>query len=111
MHETPQDSQDSTRVGLYTETLARLYLRQGFTHEALQIYRRLAQEQPKEQRWRDQIQVLTQQLAAESPVPELVSAQKRLASHTGDTVAADRMGRVIAELELWLWRLQRRRQA
>jgi hypothetical protein len=33
-------------AGIYTETLARLYLKQGFGERALAIYRRLAQEQP-----------------------------------------------------------------
>jgi hypothetical protein len=111
MRETPHDGQDSTCVGLYTETFARLYLRQGFPNEALQIYRRLAQEQPKEQRWRDQIQILTQQLAVESAVPEAASAQRRAVPRKDNTATTDQTGRVIAELELWLWRLQRRRQA
>ena len=35
-------------AGIYTETLARLYLKQGFVERALAIYRRLVQEQPEQ---------------------------------------------------------------
>jgi hypothetical protein len=109
MGETQQGLQESTRVGMYTETLARLYLRQGFTREALQIYRRLAQEQPTERRWQDQIRALTQQVTA-LPVVEDESAQTLSVTRKGGTVAdeAYRTWRVIAELELWLHRLRRR---
>jgi hypothetical protein len=95
---------------MYTETLARLYLRQGFTREALQIYRRLAQEQPKEQRWQDQIRALTQQLAMALPVPEDESAKALSVTRKGSPAADEtyRAGRVIAELELWLRRLRQR---
>jgi hypothetical protein len=97
---------------MYTETLARLYLRQGFTREALQIYRRLAQEQPKEARWQDQIRALTQQVQQVTalPVVEDESAQTLSVTRKGGTVAdeAYRTWRVIAELELWLHRLRRR---
>lgn len=112
MCETQQGSQESTRIGMYTETLARLYLRQGFTREALQIYRQLAQEQPNERRWQDQIRALTQQLATDLPVPEDASATAPSVTRKGGTAAAEayRTRRVMAELELWLRRLRRRGQ-
>ena len=49
-------------TGIYTETLARLYLKQGFVEPALTIYRRLAQDQPENLQWQETIMMLEQQL-------------------------------------------------
>src|SRR5207249_9760635 len=67
-------------AGIYTETLARLYLQQGFVERALAIYRRLAQEQPENHPLHERLRTLEQQYApgalgqaAEAPrtVPDL----------------------------------------
>ena len=46
--EPDPDGQESAPLGVYTETLARLYWRQGYLDEALRIYRHLADEHPDE---------------------------------------------------------------
>ena len=50
-------------AGIYTETLARLYLKQGFGERALAIYRRLAQEQPDNHQLHERLRTLEQELA------------------------------------------------
>lgn len=49
-------------VGMYTETLARLYMRQGHVDKALRIYRYLAAQQPSDTDLQDQIHTLEHQL-------------------------------------------------
>ena len=48
-----------------TETVAELYLQQGFTGEALLVYRQLARSKPNDQRILDRIATLEQRLADE----------------------------------------------
>jgi hypothetical protein len=86
---------EQTASGLYTETLARLYWRQGFLTKALDMYRYLAQTQPEKGHLRQQVVTLERQLAAAT---------------RGD---AEREGReaVMAHLERWLHYLRRQRLA
>lgn len=109
--ETQQNAEGPATLGMYTETLARLYLRQGFIREALCIYRRLVQERPQEQRLHEQLRALEQQVA--SGLPERVSVTGSSAARVGDTpaVEARRAQRVIAELERWLRYLQQHHHA
>ena len=53
-------------TGIYTETLARLYLKQGFVEQALAIYRHLAQDQPENLQWQETVMALEQQLLLSS---------------------------------------------
>ena len=100
-------------VGLYTETLARLYLRQGFVAQALGIYRHVVQEQPENRRLWDQIEALEQHIATtargEAEAPEAV-----LPAEARTAVFQPRLEptqQVIEQLERWLRHLQRRRMA
>jgi hypothetical protein len=108
-----QDAQDAIPVGMYTETLARLYFRQGYAGEALRIYRHLAAERPDDPHLQEQIRVLTEQVASLSEP----STHRPVATDTGDpgTTAhaawpggMSRLAPVITELERWLSHLQRR---
>ena len=98
-------------AGIYTETLARLYLKQGFGERALAIYRHLAQEQPGNHQLHERLHTLEQELACgggglapagHSPVPdgtgERVSQVTRRQEH-----------QIAAQLGLWLRYLQRQR--
>ncbi len=96
-------------AGIYTETLARLYLQQGFVARALAIYRRLAQEQPENQPLHERLYTLEQQYAhgalghdvvAPCTVPDLAVETTSMAPHRqGDAV--------VAQLERWLDYLRR----
>ncbi len=98
-------------AGIYTETLARLYLRQGFLERAVSIYRHLVQEQPENQHLQAQLNALEQQLqhgdmeseALEVPsAPQVeVPAPPRRKVHPEHTV--------LAQLERWLRYLQQQR--
>jgi hypothetical protein len=99
-------------AGICTETLARLYLQQGFGERALAIYRRLAQEQPENQPLHERLHTLEQQCApgalgqaaaAQRTVPDLaVETSGRAPHQQGDAV--------VAQLERWLRSLRRQRQ-
>ena len=98
-------------AGIYTETLARLYLKQGFRERALAIYRRLAQEQPDNHQLHERLRTLEQELAcggggSDSAVP--------CTAPDGTGERATQMTRrqerqVAAQLGLWLRYLQRQR--
>jgi len=100
-------------AGIYTETLARLYLKQGFVERALAIYRRLAQEQPQNDAFQERIRslehdltfgLLCPSLAASAPVmPESEVRAVVRPSHPYE--------QVIGQLEQWLRQLQRQRQS
>ncbi len=117
-------SEDMVPVGMYTETLARLYMRQGHVDKALRIYRHLAVQQPSDIDLQDQIHALEHQLtiAAEMgadtrvqalptpvdwpPSQEANSYVPLPASQpSGDVEQAQQ---VIAQLERWLWVLRHR---
>jgi hypothetical protein len=99
-------------AGICTETLARLYLQQGFVGRALAIYRRLAQEQPDNHQLHERLRTLEQQLALgalgqDAVVPRTgpdmaVDTTSMASHHQGDAV--------VAQLERWLHYLQRQRQ-
>ena len=52
-------------AGIYTETLARLYLKQGFGERALAIYQRLAQEQPDNHQLHERLRTFNRSWHAE----------------------------------------------
>jgi len=100
------------KAGIYTATLAGLYLKQGFVEHALTIYRRLALEQPENQQLHERLHTLEQQLAlgvlgqeaaAQSPLPDR-------AAGTPPRAPQHHAQRVMAPLERWLRYLQRQRQ-
>ncbi len=70
-------SEDMVPTGMYTETLARLYMRQGHVDKALRIYRYLAAQQPGDLDLQDQIHAIEHQmiiaadLAANTPAQAL----------------------------------------
>lgn len=103
------DAPGAIPVGMYTETLARLYFRQGYTGEALRIYRHLAAERPHDLHLQDQIRVLTQQLAAVPAVEPRPAGRRDQPPRPEPSAGASRLEPVIAELERWLTRLQRDR--
>jgi hypothetical protein len=119
-------SEDTVPVGMYTETLARLYMRQGHVDKALRIYRHLAARQPSDLELQDQIQALEHQLtiAAEMetdtavqalPIPvDWPSEQEVNPSAPLSVVQVSRdveqTRQVIARLERWLQVLRHRRQ-
>src|SRR5687768_8036041 len=95
-------------TGIYTETLARLYLKQGFVEPALAIYRHLAQDQPDNLQWQEMVVALEQQLLLNSVEQPVLSP--------GATVSAPPVPQrpvpccpthvVIARLERWLTGVQ-----
>ncbi len=51
----PTDEDSSTRAAFVTETMAELYLQQGFAAEALDIYRQLLAKDPDDESLRDRV--------------------------------------------------------
>lgn len=99
-------------VGIYTETLARLYLKQGFVEQALAIYRRLVQEQPDNQPLHECLRTLEQQLAlgvqgSDMPAPPTAP---HAAEDTAPRATQHQEHRVVARLERWLHYLQQQRR-
>ena len=98
-------------TGIYTETLARLYLKQGFGERALAIYRRLVQEQPANHQLHERLHTLEQALAYGGS--ELDSAVQCAtpdgANESATPVRLRPEHRIAARLELWLCYLQRQR--
>jgi len=68
MIERDAAAETSVPVGMFTETLARLYMRQGHVDQALRIYRHLAAQEPSDVALKEQIHALEHQLAS---VPEM----------------------------------------
>ena len=109
MSETTEPTpHDPVAGGLYTETLARIYWRQGFLSEALRIYRRLAEDHPDDPRLQAQIHALTQDLATTSPV-QAVSLHPDVQALTPQTIS-DWRNNAIQVLESWLACLQQQRR-
>ncbi len=109
MSETTEPTpQDPVAGGLYTETLARIYWRQGFLSEALRIYRRLAEDHPDEPRLQAHIRALTQELVTMSPAQAASphTDAQALAPHT----RSDWRDHAIHVLECWLACLQQQRR-
>ena len=107
---TDPDGQESAPLGVYTETLARLYWRQGYLDEALRIYRHLADEHPDEPHLQDRIRALKQQ---QDMPPEGSPAAPVAALASGHMTASEsrQAQHVMAQLERWLNCLQRQRRA
>jgi hypothetical protein len=98
-------------AGIYTETLARLYLKQGFRERALAIYRRLAQEQPGNHQLHERLRTLEQELAGtgDAPEPAVPCAAPDGAGETATPGTRRQEQQIIAQLERWLRYLQRQR--
>ncbi len=129
-------SEDVVPVGMYTETLARLYMRQGHVDKALRIYRYLAAQQPGDLDLQDQITAIEHQLtiaadmasnaspptqalpipvdwpvSPEANIPEATLPDARAYTALPASRAAreaEQAQRVIAQLEHWLRVLRRR---
>lgn len=98
----------SIEAGIYTETLARLYLLQGFAEKALRIYRHLVQAHPENLALHEQLRMLEQQVAGQ--VQEHVSSSPVLTVAPAMTNGpAFRTQWVLRHLEHWLYYLQQQR--
>jgi hypothetical protein len=98
-------------TGIYTETLARLYLKQGFVERALAIYRRLAQEQPGNEPLHARLHRLEQELTWGGLGPD-PTVQHVGPDGVGETTGPGRRRhehQVAAHLGRWLRYLQRQR--
>jgi hypothetical protein len=95
-------------AGIYTETLARLYLKQGFGERALAIYRRLAQEQPGNHQLHERLHTIEQELAygGGGSDPVVPCAAPGGAGERATPVPRRQEHQIIAQLELWLRYLQ-----
>lgn len=105
--ETDPDGQESVPLGVYTETLARLYWRQGYLNEALRIYRHLADEHPDDPHFQDQIRALNQQRVP--PDISLAEPAAALLNTRMTATEARQAQHVMVQLERWLNCLQQRR--
>jgi len=108
--ETEPDDQAAAPLGVYTETLARLYWRQGYLDEALRIYRHLADEHPDDLHFQDQIRALHQQREIPPEVSPAEPVAARLSTRMTATEARQAQ-HVLVQLECWLNRLRRQRRA
>jgi hypothetical protein len=108
--ETDPDGQESAPLGVYTETLARLYWRQGYLDEALRIYRHLAEEHPDNPHLQDQVRALNQQREIPPDVSPAEPAAVRSSARLTATEARQAQ-RVRVQLERWLNCLQQQRRA
>ena len=98
-------------AGIYTETLARLYLKQGFGERALAIYRRLAQEQPGNHQLHERLRTLEQELACGGggSDPAVQCAVPDGAGAGATQMTRRQEHQITAQLGLWLRYLQRQR--
>jgi hypothetical protein len=98
--------------GIYTETLARLYLKQGFVERALAIYHRLAQEQPENHQLHERLYTLEQELVLGALGQDTVvrPAVPEAAVERATRTARRQGYQVVVQLERWLHYLQRQRQ-
>ena len=96
-------------AGIYTETLARLYLKQGFGERALAIYRRLVQEQPDNHQLHERLCALEQELAGggSGPNPAVQCAAPEEAGVQATPITRRQEHQLAARLGLWLRYLQR----
>jgi hypothetical protein len=104
----PRDAE----AGIYTETLARLYLKQGFVERALAIYRRLARQQPDNAQLHERLYTLEQELAQGGDGLE-AAAQCGGSEATDETTAPVvpcHEHPVVAQLGRWLHYLQHQRR-
>jgi hypothetical protein len=104
----PRDAE----AGIYTETLARLYLKQGFVERALAIYRHLVQEQPGNAQLRERLHTLEQELArgGGEPASAVQRGESEAAHETTASVVHRHEHPVAAQLGRWLHYLQHQRR-
>jgi hypothetical protein len=70
-----------TPAAFVTETMAELYVQQGFTEQALGVYRQLLAQQPEDDRLRERVERLEADLrSAEGPQGESAGADARAAA-------------------------------
>jgi hypothetical protein len=103
----PRDAE----AGIYTETLARLYLKQGFIERALVIYRHLAQEQPGNTQLHERLHTLEHELAwgESGPDPGVQRAAPDGVGESVTQVTRRQEPQIAAQLGRWLRYLQRQR--
>ena len=98
-------------TGIYTETLARLYAKQGLYDQALAIYRHLSQTQPENQEWQRKIAALEQQHMTVGMRLE-AAGETTIPVRRGAPLAAQRRShQVMAHLERWLAHLRRQHRS
>jgi hypothetical protein len=98
-------------VGIYTETLARLYAKQGLYDQALRIYRHLLQTQPDNLEWQRTIAAIERQRATDPGPQGATEGAVQAASGKRAGKSPTRPHQVAAQLERWLAHLRRRRQS
>ena len=111
--------EETIPVGMFTETLARLYMRQGHVDQALRIYRHLAAQQPGDVGLKHQILALEQQQLEAAPEmdaeaaptwrPALSAASQAALPGAQALRSVKQTQEVIARLESWLRVLRQRR--
>jgi hypothetical protein len=112
MSGTPRSAGHLPRaIGIYTETLARLYAKQGLYDQALRIYRHLLQTQPENLEWQQTIATLERQCAMDVALPGTPSRAVQIASEKRSGQDQRRLHRVLTQLERWLDQLRRQRQS
>ena len=106
-------SKSQADMGIYTETLARLYCRQGFLEKALVIYRHLLGLQPDNVQLREQVDTLEQQLAGMAPssTPMPIHTVHEALPETVSLSKPDPILQLVNYLEGWLHYLQQRHQS
>ncbi len=108
-------TEEGVEIGIYTETLARLYRRQGFLDKALTIYQHLACLQPHQTHLQTQIQELEEHMRHNAlvtiPASTVGSAPPAFPSPAASLARPERARaqttrRVLMQLEKWLHYLQ-----
>jgi hypothetical protein len=98
----------ATEAGIYTETLARLYLQQGFAEKALRIYHHLVHTHPEDLELRERFKMLEQQV--ERPMQEHVASPPVVTVTQAMTNGPSSCTQwVLGHLEYWLSHLQQQR--
>lgn len=93
-HGQGEDVEAETPAAFITETMAELYLQQGFTAEALDVYRKLLEQNPSDAHLRERVSALEagsrSSVGAAADISDAVieEAQKRQATHSVLTARA-----------------------
>jgi tetratricopeptide (TPR) repeat protein len=93
LSEGPGDASSATPAAFVTETMAELYLQQGFHDEALQVYRQLLAQSPTDDALRERVEQLERgsrsSVSMASISDEVIeSARRRQATHTPRSMRA-----------------------